>query len=280
MPEDSPEVTTYPINSITLKDAEGSFEFSPTLDGDALDKMSDSEIFRVYAFCKRNTELRVTLYHEMVKRAEARGIARVKYFADHGFNADTEYRFAKKQEELRLEEAELAHAALNPQPVPELGIGEAGDEGTTTREELVLDTTTTNPPEPAPKKKCKKCAQLQGWLDARKKEVADLEQTRLAQKDEIKRLRAELLSFQEAGEKARKAAKKQPAVNSTPTNGGSMIGVKSEPVDGFYWEFVKEGMYAIRDEKNPHLDVLTKLKSVQDADLYISERVKERRAAA
>jgi hypothetical protein len=56
-----------------------------------------------------------------------------------------------------------------------------------------------------------------------------------------------------------------------------VVGSKSEPTPhGFLWEFVKdEKPYAVRDENNPHVGIMTKFKSKGEADRYINERERE-----
>ncbi len=273
-----------------LQSEEGrAFQPSFVVDGDLLASKTDDEVWTVYRSCKAARAARIILFYELCRRGKVGGKtidgvpALERYFREHGFEYDTEQKFVyrdKKAFELELEEARLA--AL-PQPVPDLTTSPAGDGDATEREDIE-DSDTMSESEPAEKKPCYRCGQHVTKIERLEKEKQKL-------KDEIEEWgkatqsrnpKSFLNKEAERVEKALKQAKKTakaPVVNPSKSS-GSMIGKTSEPVDGFYWEFVKDGMYAILDAQNPNLGILTKLKSPQDADLYISERVKERRAAA
>jgi hypothetical protein len=200
-------------------------EFPPAIDGDNLDAMSDSEIFRLYGLTKLTTELRTTIYHELVKRAEKAGILREKFFADHGFKHDTEYRFVKREKEAKLLEAEELAAALNPEPMSDLSLpAEAGDAESCEREEAEVDEsddepTTTNQPETpkAEKKPCHMCGVRKTRIEKLEKEILDLKQEKKDLKVMNKNLQESIDSLLKERKGEKKAAvRKQDAEKVIP----------------------------------------------------------------
>jgi hypothetical protein len=194
--------------------------------------MSDSEIFRAFRFCKLTTEFRIILFHELVRRGRAANILLTKYFSDNGFKYDTEYRFVKREEEARAE-------LTAPQPVPELGIGEAGDEEATTRETVEVAESTNQPETPKPEKKpCHMCGVRKERIEKLEKEILDLKQAKKDLKAANKSLKESLHALRKENKSETKKLDAAGAKLDKPS-GTKRVGDKSEPYGGFYWEFRK-----------------------------------------
>jgi hypothetical protein len=240
--------TTLVSESITkYVKAEDGVEFTPSfvVDGDKLAAMSDDNLFKVYRSCKAARAARIIIFYELQRRGKVGGKtvdgvpALNRFFADHGLNYDTEYKFVYREKQAI--EAELL-AASNPKPVPDLAVAEAGDEEATEREDIEVKepTTITTTPE-TPKPACKKCVKLEAkitkleeekaaLIEIHKKKVEELKKSLEDLRAETKRKIAEL-----KGKKQDTAAAKL----DTKPQGGTRIDDTSEPVNGFYWKFRK-----------------------------------------
>jgi hypothetical protein len=270
-----------PDHLIKYLQSEDGNEFKPSfvVDGDKLAAISNDELFSFYRSCKAARAARIIIFYELQRRGKVGGKtvdgvpALNRFFAEHGLNYDTEYKFVYRDKQAI--EAELL-AASKPQTVPDLTTGEAGDESITTREPV--EPTTTTKPEPASTPVCKKCVKLEEKVKTLEAKNASLIETHKKKVDELKKslegLRTETRrKIAEVKGKKRDAE----AAKLDQPSGTKRVGDKSEPYVGFYWEYRKaEKPYGIRSVANPELGVLCECKSEQDALMKIREYGNER----
>jgi regulator of replication initiation timing len=227
----------------------GQFTLSFVVDGDALAAKSDDEVFQVYRSCKSARVARIILFYELQRRGKVGGptvngvTALDRFFDAHGLIYETEYKFVYRDKIKFEEELEAARVAALPQPIPNLTIGEAGDEDACDHEDIEDDETTTPDPEKNP---CFRCGQLKTKVEKLEKEILDLKQG----KKDLKTANAVLQEELDALKKARKTAKKKKKDAAAATldkpSGTKRVGHTSEPYVGFYWEFRKAAKpYAI-----------------------------------
>ena len=84
--------------------------------------------------------------------------------------------------------------------------------------------------------------------------------------------------LEKENEERKKQAAKPTASNPIPKVTGSIIGVKSDPIDGLYWEGIKHDTtpFVIHDANNPHVGVMTMCNSQMATEKYINDRIRER----
>jgi len=279
-----------PDHLIKYLQSEDGNEFKPSfvVDGDKLAAISNDELFSLYRSCKAARAARIIIFYELQRRGKVGGKtvdgvpARNRFFAEHGLNYDTEYKFVYRDKQAI--EAELL-AASKPRPVPDLTTGEAGDESITTREP-VEPTTTTTKPEPAAKPVCKKCVKLEAKIKTLEAEKATLIETHKKKIDELKKslddLRAETkrkIAALKTGKIEAAAAK----LDKTQVTKGVHVGDKSDPYVGFYWEFRKAakpyGIFAT-DTAAYGTAALCECNSEPEANMKIREYGNERANSA
>jgi hypothetical protein len=283
--------TLVPDSITKYVQLEDGVEFTPSfvVDGDKLAAMSDENLFKVYRSCKAARAARIIIFYELQRRGKVGGRtvdgvpALNRFFADYGLNYDTEYKFVYREKQAI--EAELL-AASNPKPVPDLAVAEAGDAESCEREEIEVSepTTTTTKPE-MPKTACKKCVKLEAKIKTLEAEKATLIETHKKKIDELKKSLDEL-RFETKRKIAELKAKKfddSSAKLDKKQAGVRVVGDKSEPHFGFYWEFRKAakpyGIFAT-DTKTYGTAALCECKSETDAITKIREYAADEAKAA
>jgi hypothetical protein len=313
-----------PDSIVKYLQSEDGNEFKPSfvVDGDKLAAISNDELFSFYRSCKAARAARIIIFYELQRRGKVGGKtvdgvpALNRFFADHGLNYETEYKFVYREKQAI--EAEFL-AASNPKPVPALAepltIGgtvfektnlekplivkeanvttgevlvedQSGDEpiqGTHPRADLItLDQKVAAETPKPPKPSCKKCVKLEAKITTLEAEKATLIATHKKKIDELKKSLDDLRA-----ETKRKIAdlkgKKQDdsAAKLDKPSGTKRVGDTSEPYLGFFWEFRKtEKPYGIRSVANPQLGVLCECKSETDAIIKIREYANEEAKAA
>jgi hypothetical protein len=276
-----------PDHLIKYLHSEDGGQFTPSfvVDGDALAAKSDDEVFQVYRSCRAARVARIILFYELQRRGKVGeptvdGVTALdRFFASHGLVYQTEYKFAYR-DKIKFEgELEAARVAALPQPIPNLTIGEAGDEDACDHKDIEDHETTTPEPE---KKPCFRCGQLKTKGEKLEKEILDLKEG----KKDLKTANVVLQEELDALKKTKKTEqKKKDAAAATLDKPSSTkrVGDTSEPYVGFYWEFRKAakpyGIFAT-DTAAYGTAALCECNSETEANMKVREYGNERASSA